>query len=40
MAHFEKLLSCVLEVTFKMEIRLVYTEGNVFKDTKNHKLQS
>ena len=25
---------------FKMEIRLVYTEGNVCKDTKNHELQS
>ena len=23
---------------FKMEIRLVYTEGNVCKDTKNHEL--
>ena len=38
-AHFEKLFF-VLEVTFKMEIRLVYIEGNEFKDTKNHKLQS
>ena len=25
---------------FKMEIRLVYTEGNACKDTKNHELQS
>ena len=25
---------------FKMEIRLIYTEGNVCKDTKNHELQS
>ena len=24
---------------FKMKIRLVYTEGNVCKDTKNHELQ-
>ena len=24
---------------FKMEIRLVYIEGNVCKDTKNHELQ-
>ena len=24
---------------FKMEIRIVYTEGNVCKDTKNHELQ-
>ena len=25
---------------FKMEIRFVYTEGNVCKDTKNHELQN
>ena len=25
---------------FKMEIRLVYTDGNVCKDAKNHELQS
>ena len=25
---------------FKMEIRIIYTEGNVFKDTKNQALQS
>ena len=25
---------------FKMEIRLVYTEENVCKDTKNHELSS
>ena len=25
---------------FEMEIRLVYTEGNVYKDTKNHELQN
>ena len=25
---------------FQMEFRLVYTEGNVCKDTKNHELQS
>ena len=25
---------------FKMEIRVVYTEGNVCKDTKNHELQN
>ena len=25
---------------FKMAIRLVYAEGNVFKDTKNHELQN
>ena len=25
---------------FKMEIRLVYTEENVSKDTKNHELQN
>ena len=24
---------------FKMKIRLIYTEGNVCKDTKNHELQ-
>ena len=24
---------------FKMEIKILYTEGNVCKDTKNHKLQ-
>ena len=26
--------------SFKMEIRIVYSEGNVCKDTKNHELQS
>ena len=25
---------------FKMEIRIVYTEGNVCEDTKNHELES
>ena len=25
---------------FKMEIRIVYTEANVCKDTKNHEVQS
>ena len=25
---------------FKMEIRIVYTEGNVCKDTKNYELKS
>ena len=25
---------------FKMEIRNIYIEGNVCKDTKNHELQS
>ena len=34
--------NCYTDTTppFKMEIRLVYTEGNVCKDTKNHELQS
>ena len=27
-------------LSFKMEIRVVYTEGNVCKDTKNHDLKS
>ena len=25
---------------FKMKIRFAYTEGNVFKDIKNHELQN
>ena len=34
-----KLFHCYTTRSFKMEIRLVYIEGNVCKYTKNHELQ-
>ena len=27
-------------LSFKMEVRLVYTEGSLCKDTKNHEVQN
>ena len=34
------LLKLIVEIPIKMEIRLVLTEGNVCKETKNHELQN